>query len=95
MMITLKVEIDVIPEDPGRLFGPPEDCYPPTPAEYDLSDIYCPEAMLDLTGKVHIDVDALEEIMEGLPSDDDLGQSQAAGAFSYRLKSTAERSGVR
>ncbi len=28
------------PEDPGRLTGPPEDCYPPTPAEIELFDLF-------------------------------------------------------
>lgn len=29
------------PGDPGRLSGPPENCYPPDPAEVDVTELTC------------------------------------------------------
>lgn len=34
-----RIEYSFIPGDPGRLSGPPEDCYPPEPAEVDITSI--------------------------------------------------------
>lgn len=34
--ITVRATADYYPSDPGRLYGPMEDCYPPTDAEAEL-----------------------------------------------------------
>jgi len=44
---TFEVDVDVTPGAPGRLSGPPEDCYPPEPAEVEYGDVCCVE-----TGRV-------------------------------------------
>lgn len=37
--IELEVEFEYTPEDPGKLTGLPEDCYPPEPSELELQQI--------------------------------------------------------
>jgi hypothetical protein len=44
---TFEVDVDVTPGCPGRVSGPPEDCYPPEPAEVEYGDVRCIE-----TGRV-------------------------------------------
>jgi hypothetical protein len=35
-----RVAYTYLPGDPGRLSGPPEDCYPPEPAEVDIRSVF-------------------------------------------------------
>ena len=35
---TCEAKVNYTPEDPGRISGPPERCYPPEPAEVDILD---------------------------------------------------------
>ena len=37
--IEVDVEFDYTPGDPGQLYGPPEDCWPPEPAEVEICDV--------------------------------------------------------
>lgn len=34
--VDCRVEFTYYPGDPGRLSGPPEDCYPPEPPEFEI-----------------------------------------------------------
>jgi hypothetical protein len=45
-----RVECSVTPSDPGRLYGPPEHCYPPEPAACEVLRV------LDDTGKERPDL---------------------------------------
>lgn len=40
-MFCVEVDVDFhwSPGDPGRLSGPPEDCYPPEPDEVEINDV--------------------------------------------------------
>ena len=38
--LPLCVEFDFTPGTPGRITGPPEDCYPPEGAEIDITAVY-------------------------------------------------------
>jgi hypothetical protein len=67
----LSVECAVTPGDPGRLYGPPEKCYPPEGPEVDLLAVYdedgrerrdlLPEAEKD---RARIEEAAIEEAEE-------------------------------
>lgn len=51
-----RVECSVSPSDPGRLYGPPERCYPPEPAEVEVLRVFDEE-----TGKERPDLVAVVE----------------------------------
>ena len=41
--VEITVEAKYIPGDPGRLSGPPEDCYPPEPPEVEIVSAVDPD----------------------------------------------------
>jgi len=49
-------EFDYSPGDPGRTYGPPEKCYPPEPAELDIT------AVQNLAGDDITDQVSVEEL---------------------------------
>lgn len=38
--IECMIEYDYTPAQAGRLYGPPENCYPDEPAEVDITDVH-------------------------------------------------------
>ncbi|HNR90723.1 MAG TPA: hypothetical protein PKM65_20475 [Spirochaetota bacterium] len=53
--LDLELEIeDYMPPSPGRLSGPPEDCYPPEDSEFDIAKAYAvfPERVAVVEGGV-------------------------------------------
>ena len=76
MVLGTEIDVDVemgytvsTPADPGRLSGPPEDCYPPTGAEWDLAETF--DATIDgfsFTGRIancrDAEMDALDSLVE-------------------------------
>lgn len=39
-------EYDYVPGSPGKLTGPPENCFPPEPAELEIIKLYVDESVL-------------------------------------------------
>jgi len=54
--IEVDVEFDYTPGDPGQLYGPPENCWPPEPAEVEICDvIYIGISVIERLSDLHID----------------------------------------
>jgi hypothetical protein len=83
--VTLTLEIDVevdcaaTPGNPGRLYGPPEKCYPPEPGEVEILAIRSAQgATLDIESELsradveRIEEAALEALGDSGPDEDDL-----------------------
>lgn len=61
----LQVTFTYFPGDPGRTSGPPERCYPPEPAEFEVVEAHL--EVKDATGawaKTNVDLQALDLIDE-------------------------------
>ena len=37
--VQLEIEFDYTPGDPGNIYGPPERCWPPEPAEVEVTEV--------------------------------------------------------
>lgn len=49
--LILSFDCDVAPEDPGQLYGPPEHCRPPSPAEVEIETAYFCTPVLRADGR--------------------------------------------
>jgi hypothetical protein len=77
--VTLRCEIDYSPGDPGNTSGPPENCHPREPEEFELTTL-----LIQMPNKQWLDITALviEEVISG-EHIEDLARAalETAGAF--------------
>jgi len=61
------VILSYTPADPGRIIGPPEDCYPPEPSEAEFDLVDSAGFLCDDEAEKYEDIimDKIDEHMEG------------------------------
>lgn len=73
MKVYIEIELDVkvlrfSPADPGRLYGPPENCYPPESAEVDF-DLFHDGELVNLDFFTDLEMDSItEQVIEAIES---------------------------
>lgn len=90
-----EVTLRCLPGDPGRLSGPPEDCYPPEPDDAEVEDILVLEADEDgraeLVGQ-HVDweIDTGDLIHEAFEAQADADAAAEEEYWEQRLDAMRE-----